>query len=1193
MFLKRIEIQGFKSFADKTQIEFQSGITGVVGPNGSGKSNISDSIRWVLGEQSVKSLRGNKMEDVVFAGTEKRKPLGFAEVTLVLDNKDKALPIEYAEVSVTRRVFRSGESEYYINKNSCRLKDIKELFMDTGVGKDGYSIVGQGKIDEILSSKSEDRRNIFEEAAGIVKYKSRKEEAEKKLDKTEDNLLRVNDIVEELRKQINPLKIQAEKAIKYNEMSEELKKIQISLYIDEIAQIKEELKKIEDIKEISLESLRKNGDLKKDLDTKYESIKEQIEQIDLEIDQLKNDRYNTKNDIEKKNSEKDLINEKITYSEKEIERHNNEIVNLKEHIVNSQLEEKELSKKKNDLSEVLEVLTSEVNVKDYEFQKIKEEMDKKEKNIEDKKSSVIENFNLIADKKSKINSLNSFKENIRKRLKQINEEIAELKDSREKIKSSTSDLEKKIKDDKEILENINKELRDIVSSKKNNILKLQEIDSKIGNIERNIQGKISKHKVLDDMSKEYEGYYKGVKNALKACQDNRQLGQGVKGVLAELISSPKKYEKATEIALGAAIQNIVVDTQENAKVIINHLKKNNLGRVTFLPMSSISSRQLNVSEKKLLRDNGVIGVGSELLDYDLEYRNIVEYLLGRVLLVEKIEDGIAVSKKCNYSLKIVSLDGDVLNPGGSMTGGSLNNFNTKLLGRQREIEELESEIRELKKEYKSLVAEREVLKNNTDELDTKISQSNDIINNTKLLLATNESKYIQICTDEERNKSLISKFLSEQKNLTDETINIERETERIDIELNKLNNQNSDIQSNIESYISDFEIEKSKRESMSKEITELKIKKASLEQEDKNIIDTIERLKQEILKSSDSISNKEKEQQQVAVNIENLKKSIKINTDEKEELDKVLMNYETKLEKANGERENLLKTIIVEEEKIRSVNHEIEGLKKTIVDLELKFERYNLQYENYNNKLWEEYELSFQMAQKYKQDIDDITKTKEQVKDIKNKIKALGNINLNSIEEYKNVSERYEFMTSQIDDLITAKDSLDDVIKEMNVKMKEQFIEQFEVIRAHFKDVFKELFGGGKSDVYLSDKEDVLLSGIEIVAQPPGKKLQNLTLLSGGERALTAIALLFAIIKTKPTPFCVLDEIEAALDEANVYRYAEYLKEFSHSTQFIAITHRKGTMENVDSLYGITMEEEGISKLVSIKLSEKEKEKVS
>lgn len=1189
MFLKRIELKGFKSFADKTVIEFKSGITGVVGPNGSGKSNISDAVRWVLGEQSAKSLRGGKMEDIIFAGTNKRKPLGFAEVTLVLDNADGEIPIEYEEVSVTRRVFRSGESEYYINKVSCRMRDIKELFMDTGIGEDGYSIIGQGRIDEILSAKSEGRRNIFEEASGIVKYKSRKEEAEKKLVKTENNLTRIDDIVKELEKQLGPLETQSKKAIEYNLLSQDLKKLEINLFIYEIMKIKEEFSKIDKKKEKQMKLLEEKQEFKSKLDNKYSQMKQRIEAIDTEIETMKASEYNLKSDIERKRNQMNLNKERISHLDKEIDRYTQEIIDLKTYISQSQAERKESEENERKLKEKLETLTLDLDKKTNAYKKITSEIEEKEEYIEDKKSNVIETFNQIADKKSIINSSSSFRENIDKRLKQINDETRDLEALKKDIEGEKKDLEEKITSYKDSFNNITKQLSDMVNNKDDKLVSLRETNRELNGIKSDLQRSSSRRNLLSDMSKEYEGYYKGVKNALKACERDSELGKGVEGVLAELISVPKKFEKAVEIALGSSIQNIVIDTQEDAKRVINYLKSKNLGRVTFLPITSMSGRYLNSKETKLLEEDGVIGVGSDVLDYDNKYKRVIENLLGRVVFVEKIEDGIKLAKKSNYSLRIVSLDGDVLNPGGSMTGGSLNNYNTKLLGRQREIDELGSHIEKLKVNYKNISSSKETIEKDIEALEKAIAENNKVINETKLVLATTENKYQQVCKEEKRNNLNIEKFISEKNSLENENISMERDNKETITELKYLEEQNIKTQIDIENYMVRFENEKIEREKMQKHITDLKISKASLEQEYKNTLEAIDRLKEETDKSLNNINVKEKEKTIITEKIDNFNQEIKLNTDERTSLEKLLKRYETKLKDINKEKSTWIENFNTEDKKLERLKSNIIEIEKNTNKLDLKAEKLNLRYENFNNRLWDEYEMTFHMAFEYKEDIENPSETKDRVKILNEKIKSLGNINLDSIEEYKEVKERYEFMTGQIKDLTKAKDSLDAVIKEMYEKMTDQFSQSFKIIKKNFISVFKELFGGGKADIYLTDKENILSSGIEIVAQPPGKKLQSLLLLSGGERALTAIALLFAIIRTKPTPFCLLDEIEAALDEANVYRYAQYLKQFSSTTQFIAITHRKGTMENVDSLYGVTMEEEGVSKLVSIKLSDKDK----
>lgn len=1189
MFLKKIEIQGFKSFADKTVIEFKGGITGVVGPNGSGKSNISDSIRWVLGEQSVKTLRGSKMEDVVFAGTESRKPLGFAEVTLVLDNSQRDLPIEYSEVSVTRRVFRSGESEYYINKSACRLKDIRELFMDTGVGKDGYSIIGQGKIDEILSSKSEDRRNIFEEAAGIVKYKSRKEEAEKKLKKTEDNLLRINDIVAELEKQLLPLEAQSKKALEYTDLSTELKNLEINHYIREIEQVKDELSELEEdskVKNIELESEVKE---RVSIEDSYTKIKETIEQLDHSIETIKNNRFTLKSEIDNIQNQMQIIREKLNFFQREIERFKKEEVSLRETIEKIEQEENKKFKSKDILDRDLEIHLEKLKNKEQQLNSLNTAIDTKEHEIEDKKSSILEVFNLMAEKKNKINSLSSFNQNIDRRLVQLDEELTQLENLKSDLVKVKTELESDIDKFNLDLEEKAQNLEEVLNLRRSVSVEIESVTDKINNTEREIHSKTSKHRVLNDMSREYEGYYKGVKNALKACDGNSKLNRGVRGVLAELISVPKRYEKAIEVALGATIQNIVTDSQEDARDIINYLKKNNLGRATFLPIDSIKKRELNINEKKLLKQSGVCGVASELIEYKDDFISVLEYLLGRVIIVEKIEDGMEISKKSNFSLKVVSLEGDVLNPGGSMTGGSLQNTNTKLLGRQREIEELSEEINALKDIHHSLIKKREEWEKKLGLIEEDQVDYTDSINKIRFSIANLENKSIQNLAELEKNKASIGKYSKERDNLIHEKENIVSDMTALEVELEKLKTDNKNTEEIIEKEMIEFSEEKRKKDILVKDITELRISNASLREQQRNLKDTLVRLNEEKNAATYEIDKRKVEEDGVRCDIVSFnKKTEELLISEKQLIEK-LDEKESMLDIKSIERQELLKLFKQQEEKLKTLDNEISSLEKCVNLFELKIEKTNLRYENFHNKLWDDYELTFVMAKKHKEDIADFEYSKDQIKEIKSKIKSMGVINLNAIEEYKEVSERFEFMTLQIKDLNMAKDSLDDVIKDMNEKMREQFLENFKIIKTNFIEVFEKLFGGGHADVFLEDSQDILTSGIEIVAQPPGKKLQSLSLLSGGERALTAIALLFAIIKTKPTPFCILDEIEAALDEANVYRYAQYLRGFSHSTQFIAITHRKGTMENVDSLYGVTMEEQGISKLVSIKLSQKER----
>lgn len=1193
LFLKRIEIQGFKSFADKTEVDFKGGITAVVGPNGSGKSNISDALRWVLGEQSAKTLRGSKMEDIIFSGTNNRRPTGYAEVTLVLDNKEAKLPIEYSEVSVTRRVFRSGESEYYINKNSCRLKDVRELFMDTGVGKDGYSIIGQGRIDEILSTKSEDRRMIFEEAAGIVKYRTRKEEAEKKLEKTKENLVRIDDIINELENQVEPLQIQSEKAKEFLLLSDNLKDLEVNLFLREIDRLKEEVSHLEAQREIVVGQLKYNEERRNAFESKYNKVKTEIEKMDSKIEEIQKYKYTTQSIIEKNEGELKLSKERIFYLEKETERHLGEVKSLENQIHEIDDKEKEEISYKLELEKKVETFISELDDKNKELEDLINDIKKTEETIENKKSDLIQYLNLISDKKSKLNSIATFSKNIDKRIEQIEFDISSINMQIEENNKQLNITSEEILHFQNKINKLDSERKDKITSK-NQILNNQEkLKTEIDDIKGQIHGKISNLKLLKEMKDEYEGYYKSVKNTLLAFKKNKDLGKGVKGVVAELLSVDKRYEKAIEIALGSSMQNIVTETQEDAKIIIDFLKKNKLGRVTFLPISTIKPRSITIDEKKKLQSKGLIGVASELISFQNEFNGIFEYLLGRVLVVETLEDGIRLSKQSNHIYKIISLDGDVLSPGGSMTGGSFSSSTTNILGRDRQIKELEVDLRELNNKHSCFISKLQEFQNEKTDLETRVLKIEEQTNEINVSLIRLDNKYNQFKSDNIKNDALIKKYLVEKNQLLNENNNSGVNISDLEKELIELNEKTSFTQANIDDLAKKLEKQKAFKDEIIKVNTELQIKLATKKQELKNIIESIKsnieiryRLEEEIERK-----NKEKEKNKLEV----IDERSKIDTwlKEKKRLSEELLEYDIKLEEVKSERNSFLQAYYTDQEKLNEMNRKINDLQKSISSLEVKKEKYSMQLENINTKLWEEYEMTYQMALEYRKEIENVTRVQNEIREIKNKIKSLGNINLDSIKEFTRTSERFEFLKTQKRDLIEAKESLDVVIKDMNTKMKQQFRESFDIIRANFNEVFIKLFDGGKADVFLEDEENILTSGIEIIAQPPGKKLQNLSLLSGGERALTAIALLFAILKTKPTPFCILDEIEAALDEANVYRYAEYLREFSNETQFIIITHRKGTMECADSLYGITMEEDGISKLISVKLTEKNHERAS
>ncbi|MGO3167156.1 chromosome segregation protein SMC [Senegalia sp. (in: firmicutes)] len=1194
MYLKKLELQGFKSFADKTTIDFERGITGVVGPNGSGKSNISDAIRWVLGEQKVKTLRGSKMEDVIFAGTSKRKPLGFSEVTLVLDNKNKKIPIDYSEVSVTRRVYRSGESEYYINKSSARLKDVKELFMDTGIGTDGYSIIGQGKIEEILSSKAEDRRNLIEEAVGIVKYKSRKKESEKKLDKTKENLIRINDIIEELSKNIDSLKEQSEKANEYISLKERLKKVEVNLFIREIRQKKNDIKHLNHQKEVVLEEYSSIKETQNKIEDEFQKTKKLIEETDIIIEETQNKKQSIQKDIEKKEIDLKINNEKISFLNREIIRLDLELESNIELVEEKKDELLELKNKKNDIDNQIKDLNLRLdNIK--ESLKINESNIKfSEENIEKKKSTIIDILNNITEKKGKINTIESFNKNMNKREKDILEEKNELIIRKESIKNETISISEEIDYLKEELKiNINKK-DNILNNKEMNQEKLEKYSDNINKLSASIDSNISRFKMLNNTKERYEGYYKGVKNILLATKKDNQFGSGLKGVVAELIETEEKYEKAIEIALGGALQNIVTESKEDAKRFIDYLKKNKLGRVTFLPLESIKARNNHTNLENLLSEDGVYGIASSLIKFDDVYKDIFEYLLGRIILIKDLNTGISISRKFKNSFKLVTLEGDVINTSGSMTGGDYkNNNSTSLIGRDREIEDLKDQINSLKEKHENMILKHSQFKKEIIKGEKELEKLNEYINTLKIDINNKENKNYNLNEQSREIENRVSRHLKELNNIKEENKNSENRVNKIKEEIRELENKNNLTKENVEIDFKKHNKEKEKITQLSNLITKLKISLTSLEGNKKEILNTIKRLELEI----NSANEKE----------DTIKEDIKIKEKDIKNTEKLLdsidigkINLETKLTKCNSElvesknkKRLYLNSFYKEQENSKEVNENISQIQKSLNAIDVKITKSETSLENYNHKLWDEYEFTLEMALEFEEEIENLIKVQSQIKEYKRKIKSLGNINLDSIEEYKDISNRYEFLTGQKEDLKNAKKSLEKVIKDMEVKMEDLFLEKFKIIKQNFKEVFEKLFGGGKTDIFLVDKEDVLASDIEIIAQPPGKKLQNINLLSGGEKSLTAISLLFAILKLKPTPFCVLDEIEAALDDANVVRFSEYLREFADKTQFIVITHRKGTMETVDSLYGVTMEENGISKLLSVKLSDLLKEKAS
>lgn len=1185
MHLKKVEIHGFKSFADRIEIEFKEGITAIVGPNGSGKSNIADAIRWVLGEQSIKTLRGSKMEDVIFSGTDSRRPLGYTEVTITFDNKDGVIPVDYQEVAITRRMFRSGESEYYINKNSCRLKDIKELFMDTGVGKDGYSIIGQGRVDEILSTRPEDRRNIFEEAAGIVKYKTKKIEAEKKLEKTDSNLIRIKDLIYELSNQSENLKEQSEKATIFLQLSNRLKEIEVNLLIRKIDELEKEIDKSKREKEKLQIQMEQMVNKKNEIEEKFNLMKEKTTDLDSSIDSIEEEKAKTFNILNKNKSDLTLLEETEKFFIKDSERLSKEIKEL--NIRFKELEEEKLGllNIKSKLGEELDLFEKDYHRKNINLKRLNEEIQLKEKEIEDKKGKAIEVYNLIRDKKSKINSYSSFKENIYKRINQVERDIESLLELEKTNRELLDKIEIEELDKQEEIIRESKYLASLRLEEKNFKDRLDILYKVINQNKADLQGMISNYNLLKNMEEDYEGYYKSVKNLMLACKKIVSLKSKVIGVVADLIKVEEKYEKAIDVGLGGSLQNIVTKDEGDAKYIIDYLRKNKLGRVTFLPISTIKGNPIYISPNDRKKYN-ILGLGSELVSYNYEYKDILEYLLGRTIVVEDLDDAIVVAKKYNYSYRVVTLKGDIINAGGSMTGGSLPKISGNLLNRKFRIEKIRKDINDLSKLQNSLEEEKNLLKLKIDDKIKTLKEQEEKLQNSNIEAIKIENEKNKTSMELERIDNSLIKYKDEIGKLNLELDRINKDEEKLKEDLNLIDEENKKAQEDIREMMLEFEKVKAIKEDVMKEVTDAKIqmnlienkqvnnkeKIESVDTELENTVYLLEAKKEELLKKNIEIDNIANEM--IRIQEEISKSSI---LKEKQDKDFMLLREEKDL---------LMKDYYFEQNRLNKINEEINELAKVINNWNLKETRYSVQLDNINGKLLEDYELEYKDAINLWIEIDDIDRATEKVKRLKNEIKKIGTVNLDSIEDYKMVKERLEFIMKQHEDLLLAKENLYDVIADMESKMKEQFLYSFNNINEKFNEVFSILFNGGKASLVLEDEENILTCGIDIKAQPPGKKLQNLNLLSGGEKSLTAVALLFAILKIKPTPFCILDEIDAALDEANISRYTNYLKNFSHNTQFIMITHRKSTMEMADILYGVTMEEEGISKIISVKLTD-------
>lgn len=1181
MRLKSLEVQGFKTFPDKTKLSFEQGITSVVGPNGSGKSNISDAIRWVLGEQSPKSLRCSKMEDVVFNGTDKRKRQGYAEVTLNIDNTDRFLDFNGDDIAVTRRYYRSGESEYLINKASVRLKDINELFMDTGLGRDGYSMIGQGKIDSIVSSKSEERREIFEEAAGISRYRYRKIEAERKLKNTEDNLLRLRDIVTELEERVEPLRKQSEKAQQFLNYSEEKRGLEIALWLLTLDKsqisIKEQEEKISiartqyneaeqaliNIQQESEEIYSKNGILSAEI----ENIRNEISQKETEISQRKSLISVAENDILHSNENIDRINNEIVQAEQSADSLENAILEKQNRIAVLDSEIIEKQKKYSEVSEKLNIINLDSSKSGDLLQEVTAELSMLTSQSADARVIDMTSESTIAELSARINTLETAKSEktaqiteLEEIFKAYNEDLAETDNQINSLKNSIDGLQLKL------------------SSKEK---KRNEYKSESEKLSLDVKEHLRKISFLENLERNLEGFSKSVKVVVNASKNGKL--HGVCGPVSRVVSVPSKYGVAIETALGAAMQNIVVNTDEDAKQAIRYLKSTDGGRATFLPLNTIKTRELR--ENGLDDCYGFVGVASELCSCEEKYVNILGSLLGKIVIAEDLNSATAIAKKYLYRFKVVTLDGQVVNAGGSLTGGSLNR-NTGLLSRASEIEQLKNLTADLQNKEKSVQNLCEQVNREYSSIEAELLGARaDLSNKQQESVRLQAEK--RACENELNNaKIVIDNSKNEIKDCETRIAKLKESGAQAKKQLAELNYKIAKAEEKVNSVTGNRAELTQKREELTTLLQNIRLEIVTAQKD-------IDALNSEIVFAQNRGSDHKEKKTDLLNQIDTIKNTIAETQKRIESLNGEIIAFENeqramynKIEEINNQKDTFEKRNAQIRSFERDKNAERETSGRELARLEERKINLQKQYDDIISKLWEEYELTKREAEENAIEIEDSVKANKRLNELKHKIKGLGNVNVSAIEEYKEVSERYEFMSKQVNDVEKSKKEIERLINDLTKQMKEVFVESFDQINKNFTYTFKELFGGGTASLSLSDPENILTSGIDILVHPPGKIVVHLDALSGGEKALVAIALYFAIMKVRPAPFCVMDEIEAALDDVNVYRFASYLRRLTDNTQFILITHRRGTMEEADVLYGVTMQDEGISKLLELRSTE-------
>ena len=1184
MKLKKLELYGFKSFAQRTEIVFDEGITGIVGPNGSGKSNIGDAVRWVLGEQSAKTLRGASMSDVIFNGTQKRKPLSYCEVSLVFDNDDHALAMEAAEVMVTRRVYRNGESEYYLNRTACRLKDVVDLFRDTGIGKEGYSIIGQGRIDEILSRKSEDRRQVFEEAAGIVKFKARKEEADKKLQRTLENLERVDDILDELTKRLKPLEEQSRNARVYLELSTELKDLDLNLFLirsdrarARLSELESELLTVQTILADTESNLTDKTTRRDETQNRIDQLEEAITKARTELMECAEHVHESQKKLSALQSRRETRSENRQRIVREQEEAQERLAEIEKDHARIQAD---VEKQHSLIADAEQILRA--------TQEAAEKAQTKEKEadaaLEAQKAAVIDQMNRLSDVRNDKTRLNTMQAQMETRLTEIEESSGALQEQEAALREALIAVEKQLETENQHQQQCQEKLAQARQASDEADTAYANLRADVEKQSADMQAAASRHNVLTEMTRDMEGYNMAVRRAMTYA---KQRGlTGVKGVLAQLMTVPQAYETAIDMALGAAQQNIVTDTEETAKELINYLRQNRLGRATFLPMSAIRGKTLYGNERNALKLPGCLGVASELVQCAPEYRGIVENLLGRTVIADNLDHGIPIMRAGNHAFRLVTLEGDVMHSGGSMTGGSAQSKVSNLLSRERELKELTAKLQTGRAELDKCRQELTQRQQTAQEKRQKVSDAVNALHQQEIAVAREQARRESVFAD-------LNTHLQRMQETEQARVQLHQSLEDIRQQLETIEHQRTGAQGD-QSAMEQKTIEMQNalvkaRAEASAENDRLMVRTLQLSDLRHGLSD-LERDEAHAQQDQAQILREQERREQLLHEMDELD-AIDENDMKREEAESARRQKEQlrqesaaqAIEQRRSQAQSDLRDILSDMENLHEAyNRDSEKLHKT----ELAKARIEGDQKNLQNRIWDTYKLTYAGAEEFRRTPFDEKESDCRAAELQGQIRALGTVNVGAVEEYAETKARVDDLTTQQQDLKRAEMDLRELIERLLIQMRSTFVENFSKMQGYFAETFTRLFGGGHAELKLMDPDDPLNCGIEVNAQPPGKKLQLLSLLSGGERALTAIAILFAMLKLKPTPFCILDEIEAALDDANIGYYADYLKEYSKGTQFIVVTHRKGTMERCNSLFGVAMEEQGVSRMVSVSLQD-------